>query len=54
MKRKLLSGNYKPPKEAVVEDEKKIDSDEEFQREALTKLGGSIAFVRGRKFVEEN
>lgn len=49
MKRKITSGNYTPKREALVDaKEPKM----EFEEEALKKLGGSIAFVKGRKLVE--
>ena len=53
MKKKLLCGNYEPKVNPEVEiSEPK--NEPEFEAEALKHLGGSIAFVRGDKFYEEN
>lgn len=57
MKRKLSSGNYKQEKEPEL-DIKPITKEEkttnDFEKKALEKLGGSIAFVRGGPLFEEN
>tara|TARA_B100001750_G_scaffold121380_1_gene96229 strand:- start:601 stop:765 length:165 start_codon:yes stop_codon:yes gene_type:complete len=53
MKKKLLGGNYEPKVNPEVEITKPKDKDE-FETEAIKHLGGSIAFVRGDKFYEEN
>lgn len=50
-RRNLLSGNFETPKKA--EAELSEESGEDFERAALAKLGGSVAFVRGRKLIEE-
>ncbi len=53
-RRKLLSGNYEPKKEAVHDSDKEMrEKVEAFEVAALQKLGGSIAFVRGRKLIDE-
>ena len=45
----ILKGNF-PTKKVVVAEEKAPDSlEERFEREALKKLGGSIAFVAKKK-----
>jgi len=53
MKRKLLSGNYKPEKNPESELPNK-KPEHEFEEAALEHLGGSIAFVRGGNLYEEN
>ena len=50
-KRKLLKGNFDVESESVEEDLTK-DQVANFEAEALKKIGGSIAFVKGRKLVE--
>jgi hypothetical protein len=45
----LLKGNFKP--KAPVEAQKGGDLSDEFEREALRRLGGSIAFVSKKKFL---
>lgn len=44
----LLKGNYKVAKELAAEKEQQT-TEERFEREALKKLGGSIAFVSKKK-----
>ena len=44
----VLKGNFEPKKSVKVE-ETKDDLEERFEREALKKLGGSIAFVSKKK-----
>ena len=54
MKRRLLSGNYETKKTAEAKEEpEKEEEEESFERAALARLGGSIAFIRGRKLVDE-
>ena len=53
MKKKLLSGNYEPKVNPEVEISGP-KNETEFEAEALKHLGGSIAFVRSKKFYEEN
>tara|TARA_B110000014_G_scaffold260624_1_gene250731 strand:- start:251 stop:415 length:165 start_codon:yes stop_codon:yes gene_type:complete len=53
MKKNLLSGNYEPKVNPEV-DTSETKDENEFEKEAVKKLGGSIAFVRGDKFYEEN
>jgi len=45
----VLKGNFKVRK--TVELEQKEDLDTQFEREALKRLGGSIAFVSKKKFL---
>lgn len=47
----VLKGNFKPKKEVKVEisDADKEDLESRFEREALARLGGSIAFVSKKK-----
>ena len=46
----VLKGNFKPKKDVVVDDVKE-DLTTQFEREALKRLGGSIAFVSKQEFV---
>jgi len=46
----VLKGNFSTRKKVVV-DEAKGDLTAQFEREALKRLGGSIAFVAKKKFV---
>jgi hypothetical protein len=46
----FLRGNFKPRK-GVVADTKDEDAIDQFEREALRRLGGSITFVSRKKFV---
>ena len=46
----VLKGNF-PTRKKVVVDEVKGDLTAQFEREALKRLGGSIAFVAKKKFV---
>ncbi|MBI3001779.1 MAG: hypothetical protein HYY46_25470 [Deltaproteobacteria bacterium] len=46
----VLKGNFTPRKPVVV-DELKEDLIAQFEREALKRLGGSIAFVAKKKFL---
>lgn len=45
----ILKGNFKPQK--PVEAHKEDDLNAKFEREALKRLGGSIAFVSKKKFL---
>jgi len=46
----VLKGNYTPKKEVVVEPKQGAESlEERFEREALKKVGGSVAFVAKKK-----
>lgn len=47
----VLKGNFTPMKNVEVEEKKEEKLEERFEREALKKLGGSIAFVRRKKVV---
>lgn len=53
MKKKLLKGNYVPKVNPEVEANTSSNTSE-FEKTAIEKLGGSIAFVRGGKLYEEN
>lgn len=44
----ILKGNYKTPKSVSVE-EGEESLEERFEREAMKRLGGSIAFVSKKK-----
>ena len=44
----MLKGNYKLEKE-IAADKEQQSMEERFEREALKKLGGSIAFVSKKK-----
>jgi hypothetical protein len=46
----VLKGNFTPARDVRV-DEPVDDLSSQFEREALKKLGGSIAFVSKRKFL---
>jgi hypothetical protein len=41
----VLKGNFKTKKEVVAEEDAKESLESRFEREALNRLGGSIAFV---------
>jgi hypothetical protein len=47
----VLKGNFKPRKQVTVADQTDDDPSTRFEREALKRLGGSIAFVAKRKFI---
>lgn len=46
----LLKGNFQT-KGTVVDDKRELTLEDQFEREALKRLGGSIAFVAKRKVV---
>jgi len=46
----VLKGNFKPRK-PVKAQQKEEDLGSQFEREALKRLGGSIAFVSKKKFL---
>lgn len=46
----VLKGNFKPKKPVEVEQNAE-DISAQFEREALKRLGGSIAFVSKKKFL---
>jgi len=46
----VLRGNFTPRKRVVVDDATE-DLTSQFEREALKRLGGSIAFVAKKKFL---
>jgi hypothetical protein len=46
----VLKGNFTPRRDVRIADEKE-DLTVQFEREALKRLGGSIAFVSKKKFV---
>lgn len=45
----ILKGNFKPKREVKVQQEENLNA--QFEREALKRLGGSIAFVSKKKFL---
>ena len=48
--KEFLKGNYKV--KAVIEEKKgKADSTDEFEKKALSRLGGSICFVSKKGFI---
>ena len=46
----ILKGNYKVAR-PVSDQQKPVTLEEEFEREAIKRLGGSIAFVSKRKVI---
>jgi len=55
MKKKLLRGNYTPEENPEVEgSDRSLSITHEFEKKAIERLGGSIAFVRGGKLYDEN
>jgi len=46
----FLKGNF-VPKGKVIDEQKELTLEDQFEREALKRLGGSIAFVAKRKVV---
>ena len=54
MKKNLLKGNYTPEYNPEMESKNSTDSGNEFEKKAIEKLGGSIAFVRGGPLYDEN
>jgi hypothetical protein len=55
MKKKLLKGNYTPEGNPEIEEQNSSSSTtHEFEKKAIERLGGSIAFVRGGKLFDEN
>lgn len=55
MKKKLLKGNYVPDDNPEMEEKKSsLSTTHEFEKKAIERLGGSIAFVRGGKLYDEN
>ena len=54
MKKKLLKGNYLPEKTPEIEEKIMSSNTNEFEKKAIERLGGSIAFVRGGKLYDEN
>ena len=45
----VLKGNYQTKKPVTVDDNRGESLEERFEREALKKLGGSVAFVAKKK-----
>ena len=45
----VLKGNYEPKKTITVEQKQGDSLEERFERDALKRLGGSIAFVAKKK-----
>jgi hypothetical protein len=45
----ILKGNFKTKKAVVVEKGKEATLEDRFEKEALKRLGGSIAFVSKKK-----
>ena len=45
----MLKGNFETKKSVAVEAEKNEDLESRFEREAMKRLGGSIAFVSRKK-----
>lgn len=50
----VLKGNFTPKNPVEVESEKGKSLEEQFEREALKRLGGSIAFVSKKKVLWED
>ena len=47
----LLRGNFKIKKQVKTPDKKEETLEDQFEREALKRLGGSIAYVSKRKVI---
>ena len=45
----VLKGNFKPKKTVAVEAVREETLEQRFEREAMKRLGGSMAFVRKRQ-----
>lgn len=45
----VLKGSYQLDNPVVVEQDKNVTLDQQFEKEALSRLGGSIAFVAKQK-----
>ncbi len=45
----ILKGNFKPKKSVTLEAPKEETLEQRFEREAMKRLGGSMAFVRKRQ-----
>ena len=45
----ILKGNFKTKHKVIVSENAKLSLEEQFEREALKRLGGSIAFVSKQK-----
>ena len=45
----VLKGNFSPKRQVKVEEDENLNT--QFEREALKRLGGSIAFVSKKKFL---
>lgn len=45
----LLKGNFEPKKNVTAKEQKKGTLEERFEKEALKRLGGSIAYVSKQK-----
>ena len=50
----VIKGNFKTIKEVVVKNEEGETLEDRFEKEALAKLGGSIAFVSRKKVLWPN
>ena len=44
-----MKGNFIPKKKVVLKDEEKENLEARFEREAMKRIGGSIAFVSKQK-----
>ena len=47
----VLKGNFETKKEVAVEKDKEEGLEDRFEREAMKRLGGSIAFVSRKKIM---
>lgn len=47
----VLKGNFEPAKKVTVERDTPDSLEDRFEREALKRLGGSIAYVSKKKIV---
>lgn len=45
----VLKGSYQLDNPVIVEQDKNVALDQQFEKEALSRLGGSIAFVAKQK-----
>lgn len=45
----FLKGNFEPKNDVIDKKENEVDTEADFEREAMKRLGGSIAFVSKRR-----
>lgn len=47
----VLKGNFEPAKKVTIDQERPETLEDRFEREAMKRLGGSIAYVSKKKIV---